>query len=387
MNPLNTDLPQALSVELRVRQPGLDIQAQFRALPGEVCALVGHAGAGKTTLLKALAGLHPAQGGRVALGPYPIYDSAARIDLPPHQRRLAWLDSQAHLLPHRDVAGNLTQALRLRRQAPARLLQDTIDWLALGPLLQRPARRLDGGQRLRVALARTLLASPHAVLMDDPLAPISATERPALLDLLAELSRRLPVPMVLITPRMNEVIRMASELIVLHEGRMASAGPAPRILSDVSYASFLEGNDAGSVLEGVVMRHDVAWMLTEVDVGGQRIIVPATPCPIGSRVRLKIRGRDVSLQRSPTSDTSQNNQLHGRVAQVMLAGEHGAYGAVTVSLLHPQDSDRAAHGSQPVQIWAMLTRKSIQQMDLTPGQPCVISFKAMAVTVSGWREA
>ena len=378
--------PQALSVELRVQQPGLDIQAQFRALPGETCALAGHAGAGKTALMRTLAGLQPAQSGRIALGPYPLYDSAAGINRPPHQRRLAWLDDTDSVLPHLNVQANLKQAARLHPDAQPAWLADTIAWLGLEPLLQRPVRSLHAGQRLRVALARTALAGPNAVLMDDPLRRVPSEERPALLDLLADLPRRLCVPVVLVTPRMNEVVRMASELIVLHEGRMTGAGPAARMLSDVAFANFLEGADAGSVLEGQIVRHDVRWMLTEVDVGGQRITVPAAPWPIGSSVRLKIRGRDVSLHQDTVRDTTHSNQLRGRIAQVMLAGEHGAYGAVTVALLHPQQgADK--HQPLPHQIWAMLTRKSIQEMNLAPGQDCVVGFKAMAVSVSGWRQA
>lgn len=96
-------LPRALSVELRLQRPGLDIRAQFRVAPGRVCALVGRSGAGKTALLKAAAGLEPALGGRVALGPDPLYDSAAGLNLPAHARRLSWLDADTHLFPHLTV--------------------------------------------------------------------------------------------------------------------------------------------------------------------------------------------------------------------------------------------------------------------------------------------
>lgn len=66
------------------------------------------------------------------------------------------------------------------------------------------------------------------------------------------------------------------------------------------------------------------------------------------------------------------------------AGEHGTYGAVNVEL------DRPVCPSSPpaepaVSMWAMLTRKSIQQMGRAPGQPCLLSFKTMAVTVTPWR--
>jgi molybdate transport system ATP-binding protein len=169
--------------------------------------------------------------------------------------------------------------------------------------------------------------------------------------------------------------------VILHEGRMASAGPAAQILSDVSLSTFLEGVHAGSVLEGEVKRHDIDWLLSEVDVSGQRVTVPAMLYPVGSKVRLKVRARDITLHRSVPEDTSCSNHLRGRI---MLAGEHGTYGAVGIELDRALDADsmQVKSGSP---LWAMLTRKSIQKMEWAPGQPCVIGFKAMATTVSAWR--
>jgi len=378
-------LPLPLSVELRLQQPGLDIQAQFRVLPGRVCALVGRSGAGKSALLKAAAGLHPALGGRVAVGNQSVYDSVAGINQPPHLRRIAWLDSQAHLFPHLSVQGNLEYGLS---RAPKPVAGPSFDavtqWLDLRSLLKAHPARLPPHQRFKVALGRALLAAPRALLLDDPLGGVPEHEQPPLLDLLAQLPNRSKLPLVIISPRMNEVIRMADDVIVLHEGRMTSGGVATQILSDVSLSTFLEGVNAGSVLEGVVKRHDIEWLLSEVDVAGQRVTVPAMLHAVGRKVRLKVRARDISLHRELIEGTSASNQLRGRITQVMLAGENGSYGAVGVELDHLREAGDFA--VQPgAQLWALLTRKSIQEMDLAPGQPCVASFKAMSVSASGWR--
>jgi molybdate transport system ATP-binding protein len=152
----------------------------------------------------------------------------------------------------------------------------------------------------------------------------------------------------------------------------------------VSLATFLEGVHAGTVLEGEVKRHDIEWLLSEVDVAGQRVTVPATLHPVGGKVRLKVRARDISLHREPPSDNSASNHLRGRITQIMLAGNHGTYGAVSVLLDRALDPDNLqVQGGAP--LWAMLTRKSIEQMGWAPGQPCVLSFKAMATQVTAWR--
>lgn len=382
-------LPQALSAELKLKQPGLDIQAQFRVAPARVCALVGRPGAGKTALLKALAGLHPIQSGRIALGADPIYDSSARINHRPHQRRLAWLDGQCHLFPHLSVQANLAYALNHAGPAPQprnteHSFDDITQWLDLRSLLHAQPQRLSPSQRFKVALGRALLSDPQALLMNQPLSAVPEHDRAAMLDLLAQLPQRTKLPIVLITPRMDEVIRMADDVIVMHEGRMSSGGAAMKILSDVSLSTFLEGEQAGSVVEAEVKRHDLDWMLSELDVAGQRVTVPALLQSPGRKVRLKIRARDISLHKAPLFGTSASNQLRGRITQVMLAGQNGTYGAVGVELDQAREGDEFAVESG-IHVWALLTRRSIQQMDWAPGQPCVASFKAMAVNVSPWR--
>ncbi len=378
-------LPRALSVELRLQHPGLDIRAQFRVLPGRVCALVGRSGAGKTAILKAAAGLTPARGGRIALGNEAIYDSAANINKPPHERRLGWLDGNAHLFPHMDVRGNLAYgSLGLRRKQANPMHEDVVQWLDLNTLMRRRPEALTSSQRLRVALGRALLAYPNALLLDDPLGAVPEHEQEGMLELLAEIPTRFMLPIVLVSPRMNEVIRLADEVVILHEGRMASAGPTAQILSDVSLSTFLEGVHAGSVLEGEVKRHDIEWLLSEVDVSGQRVTVPATLHGMGAKVRLKVRARDITLHREVPTDTSCSNHLRGRITQIMLAGEHGTYGAVGIELDRAIDAEGQQLRSGAL-LWAMLTRKAIQTMGWAPGQPCVASFKAMATAVSAWR--
>jgi len=372
-----------LSVELKLKLAALDVRAQFRVAAGRVCALVGRPGSGKSGLLKAAAGLAPALSGRVAIGSEVLYDAAAGVDRPPHARRLAWLDGQTHLFPHLTVRQNLVYGCRQPQAGPL-TFEDAINWLDLGALLGRLPERLHPAQRVKVALGRALLSRPHALLLDDLLGSVHDSEHDALLDLLAEVPIRLRLPMVLISPRMHDVVRLADDVVILHEGRVASAGPTAQILSDVSLSTFLEGVHAGSVLEGEVKRHDIEWLLSEVDVGGQRVSVPAMLFSIGTRVRLKLRARDVTLHRDLPVDTSCSNHLRGRITQVMLAGEHGTYGAVGIEL------DRAVDPLQPqlvpgAALWALLTRKSIQQMGWAPGQPCVVGFKAMALTASAWR--
>jgi len=155
-------LPRSLSVDLHVRQPGLEVQAQLRALPGRVSALVGREENGQRAILEAVAGLRPAIAGRVALGADALYESRRGLNLPPRRRRLGWLDAQAHLFPHLTIEHNLAygaRALGARMQvAPGLDIPALVKWLDPSAMLERRPHelKLEAGfqaaqQRLGVA--------------------------------------------------------------------------------------------------------------------------------------------------------------------------------------------------------------------------------------------
>lgn len=380
---MTAPMPLPLAVELKLRGNGLDVQAQFRVPPGHVCGLVGPAGSGKLSLMRCTAGLLQAQSGRISLGHEVLYDHPTGVNRPPEQRRLAWLDGRGRLFPHLDVQRNLTYG---HRRLPPRLRHvsaaSIIDWLDLSSLLTRWPHELSAGQRQKVALGRALLAAPNGLLLYDPLAEVPAHEQPELLDRLGELRAHFRLPVVFASPRIDEVIRLADDVVILHEGRVASAGPLTRVLSDVSLSTFLEGVHAGSVLEGRIRQHDIEWLLTDVEVAGQQVMVPALLHAEGRKVRLKVRARDVNIHREPLADTSVSNQLRGRIVQVMRAAHNGSYGAVAVELHRLLDAQSPEQGGAEVMLWSLLTRRSIEQMGLAPGQDCYVSFKAMAVSVT-----
>jgi molybdate transport system ATP-binding protein len=376
------ELPRLVAIELKLRQPDLDIQASFRVAAGHVCALVGPAGSGKTALMQAAAGLLPAQSGRITVGSEVLYDEPTRVNRPAQVRRFVWIDASGHLFPHLTVEQNLRWAQsRVPAKATGPKLEEVLDWLDLKSALSLKPARLKPLLRQKVALARALVSCPNALFLRDPLGDLTPDDRDTMLDVLAQATLRYKIPTVLTTPRMPEVIRLADDVVVMHEGRVASAGPLKHIFSDVSLSSFLEGVQAGSVMEGVVRQHDIEWLLTDIDVAGQTVSVPAMLHSEGKQVRLKVRARDVNIHREKLDESSASNQLRARITQVMLAGENGSFGAVAVEIMRRYDAKGLLPGSTET-LWALLTRRSIQQMGLVPGMDCYASFKAMAVLVA-----
>lgn len=149
----------------------------LRVAGGEVGTIMGPSGVGKSTLLDAIGG-HLAAGftveGEVIL-------NGRRLDgLPPEARRIGLMFQDAVLFPHLSVGDNLAFGLGpgvRGRAARAAAVTGALDQAGLSGMERRDPATLSGGQRARVALMRTLLAEPLALLLDEPFSKLDATLR------------------------------------------------------------------------------------------------------------------------------------------------------------------------------------------------------------------
>src|SRR5687768_1026940 len=132
--------------------------------PGELLAVLGASGSGKSTLLRTIAGLEPADAGRV------LIDGRDQSGVPPPRRGVAMVFQSFALFPHLSVERNIGFGLRARREsAVAERVREAARAARLDGLLDRRPGELSGGERQRVALARALAARPRVLLLDEPL--------------------------------------------------------------------------------------------------------------------------------------------------------------------------------------------------------------------------
>jgi thiamine transport system ATP-binding protein len=133
---------------------------------GEVVALLGPSGSGKSTLLRVIAGLVDPDRGSVAL------DGRDVTRVPTHERGVGMVFQDEQLFPHLDVAANIGFGLRIagvdKRLRLARV-DELLDLVGLAGFGDRRIDALSGGERKRVALARSLAPSPRLILLDEPL--------------------------------------------------------------------------------------------------------------------------------------------------------------------------------------------------------------------------
>jgi len=357
-----------IDLELTIERPALTVHASLTLPARGITAVIGRSGTGKSTLLLAVAGLVRPVAGRIVLDGRTLFDTARAVDVPAHQRGFGVVFQEGRLFPHLNVRHNLQYGARLSRRSEGPAFADVVRLLGIEPLLERRPHLLSGGERQRVAIGRALLARPQALLMDEPLASLDPPRRHELLGYLSQLPREFGLPVLYVTHQVDEVLRLADHVVVMSEGRTVASGPTLELLSDMSLQPLVGRFEAGSVLAGIVVEQLADWQLTRVEVAGQTITVPALDAPVGASVRLRIRARDVALQREVIA-SSASNQLRGTVLRLL--EREGPYCAVELALQHE------AHAGE--RLWALITRRSAHSLGLAAGQRAVASFKAVAV--------
>jgi ABC-type Fe3+/spermidine/putrescine transport system ATPase subunit len=208
---------------------------------GKCLALLGPSGCGKSTLLNILAGLLPADQGRVLLDGQVIEDAATGQNLPAQQRRFSVVFQDLSLWPHMTVAENVAFGLRnqgLGGDELHRRVDEALKRVEIYPLRHREPVTLSGGQQQRVAIARAIVVEPSVLLMDEPLAALDANLRETMRDEIAGLIRRLNITTIYVTHDHTEALTIAHQVAVMSEGNIEQIAP-PRTIYDHPATTFV----------------------------------------------------------------------------------------------------------------------------------------------------
>ena len=355
----------SISARFRIDWPGFCLDVDL-SLPGHgVTALFGHSGSGKTTILRCVAGLERAPVGKLVVGEEIWQDE--NHWLPTHQRPIGYVFQEASLFPHLSVLANLRYGMkRVTAQNPARLqasLDQAVELLGIGQLLDRKPDCLSGGERSRVGMARALAVNPSILLMDEPLAALDHDRKQEILPYLARLHDELEMPILYVSHAPDEVARLADHIVVLKGGKALAVGPLGETLARLDLPIRL-GEDAGVIIDAVVGERDAAWHLVRVDFSGGHLWLRDNGIPVGKTARMRILARDVSIAREKV-DSSIQNILSARIVEIS-EDTHPSQALIRLDV-----------GKDPM--IARLTQRAVAQLELAPGQDVWVQIKAVAL--------
>jgi len=348
-----------LEVDIEHRFGSFELDIHFRSGRG-LTALFGRSGAGKTSVVNVIAGLVRPERGRVVVEGSVLIDTERRISAPAHRRRVGYVFQEDRLFPHLTVRQNLLFGRWFALgPALASRLDDVVDLLGIGALLDRRPGRLSGGERQRVAIGRALLASPRLLLMDEPLASLDARRKDEILPYIERLRDQAGVPIVYVSHAVAEVTRLANTIVLISDGRVRAVGPLQEVMGRAELYPIVGRFEAGAVLAVRVVAHDARWGLTELAGAFGTLTVRRLPAPVGAALRVRIRARDVILAASPPTGISALNVLRGRVETLVPIED----AALEVQLRLGNE-----------RLLARVTRRSGSTLGLAPGQDAAVDL-------------
>ncbi len=336
--------------------------------PGQTLVLFGPSGAGKTTALRCLAGLLRPVAGRVEIAGQLVYDSAARLWIPAHRRRVGYLTQQYRLFPHLNLSRNIAYGLESSNgQEGQRRIGELLDIFQLRGLEERYPWELSGGQQQRAALARAIAAQPRLLLLDEPFSALDGGLRRALRQELRATLERNPVPVVLVTHDREEALSLGDEVKVIENGRTIAQGAPVEVLGQPGQAAVARLVGVENLFRmKVESRHprDGTMLLSgEEELAGFSLEAPLDggPPPPGEadRVTVGIRASDIILSLLEPVGSSARNRIPGTVARV-----------------EPSPPGYTVELDCGVPLRCQVTGASLEEMEIRPGQQLWAVFKA-----------
>jgi thiamine transport system ATP-binding protein len=191
------------------RTPVLD-RVSLEVTAGQVVALLGPSGSGKSTLLRVIAGIISPDSGRVLIGGTDVTEVAT------HRRSVGMVFQDEQLFPHLSVADNVAFGLKMAGVGKAERVQRAGELLRLVGLDGFDRRRIDGlsgGERKRVALARSLAPEPNVLLLDEPLTGLDAELHDRLAVEVAQILRDTTTTALWVTHDRHEASAVADRMV------------------------------------------------------------------------------------------------------------------------------------------------------------------------------
>ena len=300
---------------LRRSENAFVLDVDFVAEPG-ITILFGASGAGKTTLLECLAGLIAPDTGHIAVGDRPLFDSDASLNVAVSRRQVGFVFQDLALFPHLSVERNVQYGLshlgpNERRERTANILES----FHIASLGKRRPSEISGGERQRVALARTLVTDPCLLLLDEPLSGLDAQTKSKILDDLRDWNETHQVPILYVTHTREEVFALGERVIVLDEGRILAQGTPHEVIRAPRNETVAQLAGFENIFEAtVIAAHlDRGTMTCELVASSVQLETPLVRAEVGTRLKVGISAGDILLATVQPVGLSARNVLAGTV--------------------------------------------------------------------------
>jgi molybdate transport system ATP-binding protein len=320
-------IPRVLKVRVRMerlRAGALPfvLELDIEVPPG-ITILFGPSAAGKSTLMDCIAGLARPDSGRIVAGKEVLFDSEARVNRPPQARRIAYVFQGLALFPHMTAAQNVAYGLDgLPREARSARVTEILEAFRVSKLRMRMPAEVSGGERQRIALARSLVTQPDVLLLDEPLTGLDAGLKTAIVDDLRAWNAARGIPILYVTHTREEVDALGERVIAMDRGRVVGEGTPMEVLEAPRRTRLAQAAGFENLLSGGVLDVRESDGVMRVRLGDSDCVleVPLSHAAPQDRVRIAIRAGDILMATSHPQGLSARNIIEGRIVSMETRG-------------------------------------------------------------------
>ena len=358
-------------VKINGQLEGFELNFQHDFKSKGITVLYGPNGSGKSTIISAIAGFTNNLDITVKLDDI-VLDG--KKTLPPHKRPFGTMFQDPILFEHLNVNENLNFALsRSKLKFKHKITKENlIENLELNELLKRYPSNLSGGEKLRIALARTLLTQPEYLLLDEPMSDIDIRYKAKLLFFLKKINRQFKIPILYVSHSIEEISQIADQIILIDNGKKIEYGSTENILNSDKFQSLIGKFEASSIIEGSVSSINKPLNVTVLNINGQELIVPGRPGIKDEIVRVRIRSRDVIVSKLKINFPIIENELIGKILNIETE-KKTAYSELIISL------NKMKKNSTPQILRARMTTFNLKKMKLYKNDKIFIYISAVSI--------
>ena len=243
----------------------------FKIEKGDFCCLIGTSGSGKTTLMRMINRMNSVTKGEVLVDGKNV-KSFNPVNL---RRHIGYVIQNNGLMPHMTIRENIILVPKLLKWPKDKLSGEAEKLIKMAELpesyLDRYPSELSGGQQQRIGVVRALAANQNLILMDEPFGALDPITRESLQNLIQNLQVRLGKTIVFVTHDMDEALKLATKVVVLHDGQLIQVGTPEEILHHPAndYVKSLIGEErlSEAKYETVKVKNVMLTNPTKIDLG------------------------------------------------------------------------------------------------------------------------
>ncbi|HEC88818.1 MAG TPA: ABC transporter ATP-binding protein [Thermoplasmata archaeon] len=314
---------------------------------GEYFIILGPTGAGKTLLLETIAGFHYPDSGKIYI------DDKDVSFLPPEKRKVGFVYQEFMLFPHKNVFENIAFGLKIRGEKNIReQVEEMAKLVGIKNILYRYPKKLSGGEKQRVSIARALIIKPKILLMDEPLSALDVFTQKKLRNELKRIHNETGVTILHVTHDQEEALVLGDRIGIMNNGEIIQVGTPEEVFRKPRTEFVANFVGVENLFSG---NAEIKKNITEIKI--DNVVLHSTVKKSG-RVNVSTRPEDIIVSKEKMR-SSARNVLSGKITGIE---DRGAIIKLNVEC--------------GISLVVIITRESFFDLKLKIGSKIYLYFKA-----------